>query len=627
MSVSSGSRTRSGQLNGSRGSAPADDRKALIPNVAARTVRSTSPTPFISDPPLQQSSSHPNLNPTAVSMTTETMEHSPDTAEEPVLANGVKSTGMDASLDSRSSSLSEIEDGADDDHLESGSVRNGENDSEAETERLDITPQNSRRHKDVLVSSGSHQIVERSPSKLANETKRDDVENRKGNERLNGKMREDNSAKEQKHGEDGGDKTAATKSSEMVSNNGIRVPSPPDLAGRKRKRPRQTRPILGDDIDMEEPIRKRTGSIKSDVNGEDHQELNAEIHGGDGLNGNTSDKVDDNDNNSGGQTSSSDDSVNSANEAEDPTDDQGRAESRLIDHKEKRKAKKEQSPEQEVGEIEDVLRTMEVHNEGNLDIEEDAVDEEAENAVEAYPEEDEAETAARDEEEVKKRKSAMDSLSTIEKHFSTFRDKLFDERIFQLTQELDLLNQSEPAHPEYLAMMHCLDERRDEKIQLEQTKLQYNIKGLQTKSVAEKSQIHSQYFQTVRDLRESIIENIGDQWYQIQKGRRGWEGRVSDYTYNFPTRRSQQITQQTSYNAEVSVLAGVRKYVGFPAAPQVEGVRSSEFLDDFKAMGIKSQPQSRAHNLNHPPKNPSLGQSAFGTTIPASTGTGTFGER
>jgi hypothetical protein len=46
--------------------------------------------------------------------------------------------------------------------------------------------------------------------------------------------------------------------------------------------------------------------------------------------------------------------------------------------------------------------------------------------------------------------------------------------------------------------------------------------------------------------------------------------------------------QQASYNLEVSILSGIAKHVGFPAAPTIEGARASEIDDDFKAMGVRT---------------------------------------
>ena len=104
--------------------------------------------------------------------------------------------------------------------------------------------------------------------------------------------------------------------------------------------------------------------------------------------------------------------------------------------------------------------------------------------------------------------------------------RLYDERLLQLSNELTLLESSNPIHPEYLAMLQCIDARRDEKIEHEKIALRYQLKSLEKVSIAERSQILSQYFQTVRYLREEIFEAIGEQWFQIQQDRRKSEGAV-----------------------------------------------------------------------------------------------------
>jgi hypothetical protein len=155
-------------------------------------------------------------------------------------------------------------------------------------------------------------------------------------------------------------------------------------------------------------------------------------------------------------------------------------------------------------------------------------------------------------------------------------------------------------------MLQCIDARRDEKIEHEKIALEYQLKSLEKVSIAERSQILSQYFQTVRYLREEVFETIGEQWFQIQQDRRKSEGavvgRISrvlsiplecrsahiliDYSYTFPTLRSQQISQQAAYNSEVSIISGVAKYVGFPAAPPIDGAGNSEIEEDLQRMGV-----------------------------------------
>ncbi|KAL8639595.1 MAG: hypothetical protein Q9228_003390 [Teloschistes exilis] len=205
----------------------------------------------------------------------------------------------------------------------------------------------------------------------------------------------------------------------------------------------------------------------------------------------------------------------------------------------------------------------------------------------------------KDEEGSMRKKSAFESLNAIEKCFASLRDKLFDERLTKFDAELAMLAEPEVTHPELLGMKDVLEQRRDEKIQYESTLLRYKLGSLQNKSKAEKAQLHGQYMQSVREIRDHNLEQANKEWYQIHKERRSREDDVPEYMYQFTDRRSQQITHQTAYNKEVSLLAGIAKYQGFPAAPEIYGARQSEIDADFEKMGIIQQPT--APPARHPP--------------------------
>ena len=111
-------------------------------------------------------------------------------------------------------------------------------------------------------------------------------------------------------------------------------------------------------------------------------------------------------------------------------------------------------------------------------------------------------------------------------HPLTYILRLYDERLASLDHELTLLTQPSPTHPELHAMVRALDARRATKLEVEQATLYYKRKTLEVKSVAERSQIHSQYSQTVRGIREKKLEEVGEQWYQIQRDRRKWNGGI-----------------------------------------------------------------------------------------------------
>ncbi|KAL9005737.1 MAG: hypothetical protein Q9188_001494 [Gyalolechia gomerana] len=196
------------------------------------------------------------------------------------------------------------------------------------------------------------------------------------------------------------------------------------------------------------------------------------------------------------------------------------------------------------------------------------------------------ESPAKDEESIVKKKSAMDSLSAIEKCFGSLREKLYAERLAKCDAELAMLAGPTITHPELLSMKAVLEQRREEKIQYENKLIRYKLGSLENKSKAEKAQVHGQYMQSVREIRDQNLEQANKEWYQIHKERRNRDDDVPEYTYQFPTRRSQQIIHQAAYNKEVSLLSGIAKYRGFPAAPELRGAKPSEIDSDFEKMGV-----------------------------------------
>jgi hypothetical protein len=164
--------------------------------------------------------------------------------------------------------------------------------------------------------------------------------------------------------------------------------------------------------------------------------------------------------------------------------------------------------------------------------------------------------------------------------------RIYDEKIAKIDHELEQLTSPEPTHPELLRQLECLQRHRDKKINYEHTLYQYRMQSLMSRSLADRAQIHSTYFQRIRDTREKHSTAVSKQFYAIQHDRFKTEELGAHHYIPFPTRRSQQISQQAAYNQEVSVMAGVAKYVGFPAAPTLSAARTTEIDDDFEKMGV-----------------------------------------
>jgi hypothetical protein len=498
-----------------------------------------------------------------------------------------------------SSSLSDIEQDPEqddeqddlDDNESSESSESEDIDSEAETERLHNSPTKQQPQKDVVLSSRSDaRTFETLPSNLSNQYQADsDDDGGEDNEDTGKKAEEDVSDDELSLPDSPGtaaDEEGAEGDQEEPPNEPTRESPKPlqdimhsfDLTNKKRKRSQLLDRDAVDIDDGAEPSRKRTGSLGA---GKDFAVE-------DDASGNEDD----------------DNNPDSADLSEiDPDEDEQDLERDDDDRK----------PD---GDTQNGAATAETQNGRRKSgpnglAEEDATNEangnkpagEAEIVEDvAEVEVDEAEAALKDEEEgmyvstvtgssanmfaAERKKVALEQLSDIEKHFSSFRDRLYEERLAKLNHEEWLLKQDPPQHPEFLDMIKGIDARRDHKLNLERRRVELMRETIEKVCVAERSAILSQFYQDVRAIRERKLDELGKQWYDIQHDRRSFGNNVEDYAIPYPIRKTEQLRNQYAYNTEVSVLSGIARHVGFPAAPPMAPATVSEIDDDFKKMGV-----------------------------------------
>ncbi|KAJ4345359.1 uncharacterized protein N0V89_011489 [Didymosphaeria variabile] len=477
--------------------------------------------------------------------------------------------------DDRSSSLSELGDASDDQDEPSprpaAALDIGENDSEAETERLDNTPQKTTR-----TAADSDFTYQKSPSKLVHSKTIDQNENapfdETGDTRL-GKPIDGNAALHA---------LSLAASSEAASFT--------DGMGKKRKRSSEEASTPEEQVD--EPARKRSGTAKDSVQHESQSDVV-----------DSSEQVDAEEELETAEERISQLAQEEIELEERQADIAAEAVTELATvakHTKPRKGGRrgKRKPE-DISHTQDALASIEgPEGEGDGDDEEDdsgVVDE-----------------------EVAKKKHAIEELGRIQKKFKIFREKLCDEQIAQCELELEMLKQPNCEHPEYISMIKAVDDRRADKIAYERQLLQYKQKNLEIITTAERHQLHSQYFQTVRDKREDILSLCNQKIYELQRGRRQLGVDEVEYTMKLPEKRSDQIRHQTAYNLEVSILSGIAKYVGFPAAPEIRPARASEIEDDLRAMKAKD---GRKHQMGQPPRSKhtqTRPQAASRTTMAAS---------
>lgn len=483
---------------------------------------------------------------------------------------------LQAEEDDRSSSLSELGDRAGIEH--SSRAGSEANDTEAETERLEDSPRKQRRHRDVVLTSTNgtygdppnQSVAQTLPERIASRGQSSagnistEMVDRASGPRSDGERLEQTSdiSSLEDSCEESGKALSSTLSIPM-----------------KRKRSSFEEDSASDQDTMQEPSTKVMKLFDNDA-AEASAKLDAEIA-------------------SDARAVDSDLQVTADMAISPSNEDQRRKPQAMPKQKHKKgKRKGKRTPDDEPTNGENAGSGAEstVDHGGNAEaMYSNDEDGQMENMAEGV----ETENPAKMEELVEK-KFAMDSLSAIEKCFARLRDKIYEERIAQCNQELAVLEQHVPIHPELLAMKEAIDQRRDQKVEYENNLMKFKLMTLQRESIANKAQAHSQYMQTVREVRDSYLESLNKKYYQVQRERRGCEGDVPDYMYTFTTKRSQQITHQTAYNTEVSILAGVAKYVGFPAAPEISSARSKEIDDDLRSMGIASGAAQNAQNHHAP---------------------------
>ncbi|KAI1460322.1 Sds3-like-domain-containing protein [Annulohypoxylon moriforme] len=443
------------------------------------------------------------------------------------------------------------------------------NDTEAETERLYDTPRNPTRHKDIVLSRQTDgQSYERTSSKLRRHITRSGE----------GKDEDDAPLFDEAMSIASSPPAQETKSPSKNQSPILGIlaeAASQEAESRKRKRSS----VPAETSTSPQLTRKRTGSVpapsRQDMDGDTPMidEEDPSLHTNSGEH-------------------SADEAINTV-PGEDDGDDHAQgnqSDPEIVPKKQTRSgSKKLKAAEQptETGEHEEEAAGATIPDEDGTHAGED---EQAEADVD-----EEAEAAHKNEEELERKKTAFDQLTAIEKRFATFRDRLYEERLEALNREEAMLRSDNPTHPEYLAMMECIDARRDERIRVANRELELQKEALDRWAVARRSQIHSQYFQSVRESRETILAELGQQWYDIQHERRKQANNVPEFGLRFPSDPTQRIKNALAYNKEVSILSGIAKHEGMPAAPDMKGATMQELDDDFEAMNRNRQTAPRQH--------------------------------
>ena len=186
------------------------------------------------------------------------------------------------------------------------------------------------------------------------------------------------------------------------------------------------------------------------------------------------------------------------------------------------------------------------------------------------------------------RAEALAQYNLAAKQFRAFREQDLSERLATLATDLQSLSQENPTHGEFLRQTAAVDARHAKQTREAHAYYNLRLKSLRDRTLGERSQLFSQYYQSVREVREEALYALGEDWYAIQKERRGADEVVEErYLYKFPADKKERVRLQRKFNREVEVLSGVAKWVGWPGAPELEAVDEGMREGDWFAMGVR----------------------------------------
>lgn len=293
------------------------------------------------------------------------------------------------------------------------------------------------------------------------------------------------------------------------------------------------------------------------------------------------------------------------------------------DEVDKEEADEEEADEEEADEVEDVEKPIAINSpNSSVKVEEDLADEEE------IEEDDEDHELEDDVDLDEQRKLAIKELISIESSFAQLRDKLYQDKLSLLEHELQLC--LEGSHPELSKIYFKINEYYQDNLKLSNATLNYNLKCINTETIATRTSIHQDFLKQLMDSKNDMITETTSLWYKINKERNQMDQLAPDYNFTAiplvptiaPPLEEPQAPEQiplskkaikqntlvelvqhrNNYNHQLGVLNGLLEFHGFPSAVSLGLIDESsesptqelllrkaseeEVCEDFKAMGI-----------------------------------------
>ncbi|ORZ03681.1 Sds3-like-domain-containing protein [Syncephalastrum racemosum] len=197
-------------------------------------------------------------------------------------------------------------------------------------------------------------------------------------------------------------------------------------------------------------------------------------------------------------------------------------------------------------------------------------------------------------------KEALDALCKIEEEFARLREKMYQEKLGELNDEALLIAQG--THPELLNMMKSIEEKRAKRIQKAEAWRNVKRINFEQQFGGLEYQANMDFISRKNALRRSILSELNRKRWDLDNEREKLNDGPSDAD-RMPDVRT--LSARKRYVAEETrELHRVKQILGFPTAPNADGLPVHLIQDDLVAYGLKPPETTTHEGLSSSSKHP-----------------------
>ncbi|KAI8077797.1 uncharacterized protein BX664DRAFT_389391 [Halteromyces radiatus] len=190
------------------------------------------------------------------------------------------------------------------------------------------------------------------------------------------------------------------------------------------------------------------------------------------------------------------------------------------------------------------------------------------------------------------RQAALKDLTYIEVHFARLRQKVFEEKLEDLYQEILMVENG--THPEQLEMMQHVDNKKINRIKKATAKRDIRLLSYRKQFESTIHQANHDFMARRQHLKMEIEQKVGHRRFKLNDER-------MNITTDTLSENAHDLRQKRMVVSEQ--LHHIKQYNGFPRAPSAPGLSDQEMLNDLMEMkpileDVGSSRSSSTHSMS-----------------------------